>query len=285
MSPEPPAAAEAAIAAAVAALGLERPEVTALEGGAANRSFRLCDARHDLVLKLAGAAAAGLGAHGASELAMQSLAARAGLAPPVVVADGARGFIVSRHVGGRMPDAADMRSPRFAGHVGGWLARLHALDPPPGLPPVDFGERAAGYLHRVLAERADPFAKALLGELGRRRAALAPPARLAACHHDLHHRNFIDTGRGLVAVDWEYAGPGDAAADLASAIGYHGLDDAAIDALLRGYGDSGGPLRARVAALGWIFDCLWYGWNAAAALEGLGTDPDLQARIAARLGG
>jgi aminoglycoside phosphotransferase (APT) family kinase protein len=274
----------AAIAAAAAALGLERPEVTALEGGIANRSVRIRDARHDLVLKLAGDGAPGLGARAASELAMQSRAAAAGLAPRVMLADAARGFIVAEHAAGRTPGAADLGDARLLRRLGGWIARLHALDPPPSLPAVDFGARAAGYLGLLARDGGDVRAGALLAALEARRRRLPAPARRAACHHDLHRRNLIDDGERILAVDWEYAGPGDPAADLAACIGYHALDAAAIDALLDGYGPSGGAMRARIDALGWIFDCLWYGWNATAALEGLAVDRAEQAAIAARLG-
>ena len=284
MSIDAPTRLSSAISAAVAVLGLERPDIVPLEGGVANRSIRLRDLRHDLVLKLAGDGTPGLGAHAGSELAMQTLAAAAGLAPPVVLADAARGFIVSLHATGRAPDAAQMRDPRLLQRIGGWIARLHALAPPP-LPVVDFGARAAGYLERVAHAGADPRAETLLAALDARRRRLPPAAQFVACHHDLHRRNLIDDGDRLVGVDWEYAGPGDPAADLAACVGYHALDGTAVDALLGGYGPAGAAMRERIRALGWIFDCLWYGWNAAAALEGLEIDRAEQAAIAARLAG
>lgn len=256
---------EAAIGAAIEALRLTRPVVTALAGGALNRSFRLRADSHDLVLKLAGEAAPALGASRRAEFVMQAMAAGAGLAPPVVLADEARGFIVSRHASGGMPAAADMQDPRLLARIGAWIARLHALQPPAGLAVVDFGERAAGYLARLQAQAPEPSVERMARELAARRADLPRPARLAACHHDLHHRNFIDDGRRLLAVDWEYAGPGDPAADIAACVGYHRLGDAGVDALLGGYGESGLGLRERVASLAWIFDCLCSGWNALAA--------------------
>lgn len=278
------AARRAAVAAAIATLGLRDPEVTALAGGALNRSFRVRAGREDLVLKLAGDAAPALGSSRRSEFAMQELAAGAGLAPPVVLADEARGFIVSRHASGRMPAASDLQDPRMLARVGAWIAALHALPPPAGLAIVDFGERASGYLAMLQAHSPGGFPARLARELAARRLALPPPARLAACHHDLHHRNLIDDGGGrILAVDWEYAGPGDAAADIAACIGYHRVGAGGIDALLAGYGRAGAELRERLASLGWIFDCLWFGWNAAAGLAGAAPDPDEQARLAARL--
>ncbi len=275
--------ATARIADAIDALGLTRPRVTPLAGGILNRSFRVREGDEDLVLKLGGDAAPGLGASRRSEFAMQALAAGAGLAPPVVLVGEAQGFIVSRHASGRTPSAGDMHDTRLLARVGAWIAALHALPLPAGLAVVDFGERAAGYLSRLQASAPGGFPGRLADELAARRAALPRPVQLAACHHDLHHRNFIDDGRRLLAVDWEYAGPGDPAADLASCIGYHGLRDDGVDALFAGYGREGTGLRERVANLAWIFDCLWFGWNAAAGLSG--SEPDMveQARLAARL--
>jgi len=271
-----------AIAAVAGELGLVAPEIMALPGGVANRALRLRDARHDLVLRVAGGTAAALGASRSSECAMHALAAGAGLAPPVVLARPERGLLVTAFVAGRMLSKEDMQDPAVLRRVGDWIARLHALPPPPGLPVVDFGARAAAYLETMRARAPSPEAVELARRLAAKRAGLAP-SRAVACHHDLHHRNLIDDGSRLMAVDWEYAGPGDPAADLAACIGYHELAPSRVDALLSGYGPHAAALRARVATLGWIFGCLWYGWNAVAALEGLPQEAGLQARLAARL--
>jgi thiamine kinase-like enzyme len=186
-------------------------------------------------------------------------------------------------VQGRAPDARDLQEPAFLARLGGWMARLHALAPPERLPAVDFGERASGYLQALLARRPTPAATGLAARLADRRAALAPVARPASCHHDLHRRNLIDAGGPLMALDWEYAGPGDPAADIAACLSYHDVAPAGLDALLSGYGADTPELRARIAALGWVFDCLWFGWNAVAGSAGIGVDERLQARLLARL--
>ncbi|HEU0225282.1 MAG TPA: phosphotransferase [Steroidobacteraceae bacterium] len=271
-----------AVAAVAGGLGLVSPEVTALPAGVANRALRLRDARHDLVLRIAGSPAAALGASRGSECRMHALAAAAELAPAVVLARPERGLLVTRFVAGRMLSREDMRDRAILRRVGDWISRLHALPAPPGLPVIDFGARAAACLERVHARAPSPETVELARRLAARRARLAP-SRTVSCHHDLHHRNFIDDGSRLVVVDWEYAGPGDAAADLAACIGYHDLAPSRVDALLSGYGQERAALRARIATLVWIFDCLWYGWNAVAGLEGLPLEADLQARLAARL--
>lgn len=282
MSGALPSADDRRLAAIVAELGLARPLVTPLPGGLANRTLRLQEGCHDYVLRVAGDAAGTLRASREHEFAMLRLAAAAGLAPGIVLARPADGFIVTRHVAGRVPEREELRDPGFLRRVGAWIARLHAL-PPPRLPPIDFAVRAAGYLGEMQARGGSAEVAAIARQLAARRVALGPAARRAACHHDLHHRNFVDTGRSLLVLDWEYAGPGDPAADLAACIGYHGLDAGEIAALLAGYGEDGAALRARLDALGWIFDCLWFGWNGVAALAGLEVDRNQQARLAARL--
>lgn len=275
--------ARAGIAAAARELGLVRPDVLPLAGGIANRSFRLREGSRDYFLRLAGDSARRLGASMRSEVAMQALAAGAGLAPRIVLADAAGRFVVSEFAGGSAPGAADLHDPALLARIGAWCARLHALEPPAGLAHVDFGARAASYLSCLPGDGPDAIVPRLRDELARRRAMLPRPPRLAPCHHDLHRRNLLDDGRTLVAIDWEYAGPGDPAADLAACAGYHALDAAALDALVAGYGGARAMLLERIGALAWIFDCLCYGWNATAALDGLAPDAAEQSRLAARL--
>jgi nicotinamide mononucleotide transporter len=274
---------DARVKAAIAELGLHRPERTPLPGGLANRTIRLRDEQHDVVVRIAGVEASALGADRESERAMHRFAAGIGLAPEILIARPADGLLVTRHAAGRVLTRADLHDEVMLQRIGEWIARLHAEEPPPSLDVVDFGKRAAGYLLTMLAHDATSPARNIAALLALRRASLPPPARLAPCHHDLHHRNLVDAPGGLLAIDWEYAGPGDPAADLASCIGYHGLVPREIDVLLGGYGGDGGTLRERLEAQRWIFDCLWYGWNGAARAVGLAVDRELQARLEARL--
>ncbi len=271
------------VAALAVELGLRNAEVTPLSGGLSNRSWRLRDATQDLVLRQSGAAATQLGADGRAELAMLEIAAGAGLAPQVVLARPAAGLLVTRHVGGHLLTRADAEQPEMLARLGAWFAKLHALAPPQDFAAVDFGERAAGYLG-MLRTRAPT---ALIAELERRlavrRDSLPPPCRLAACHHDLHHLNVVDRGDALIALDWEYAGPGDPAADFAACICYHDLGPGQIDAILAGYGGDPRMLLARLTPLCWIFDCLWLGWMEVAALQGVAFDAGRRQRLVERL--
>ena len=245
------------------ALGLVNPAVLPLSGGALNRALRVRDAGHDLVIRLPHAGAVQLGVDHRAESSIQRVAAAAGLAPELVLAQPETGLLVTRFVSGRALTREDLHDPALLRRLGGWFARLHALPLPAGLAAVDIGSRAAGFLSGLrVGGDAD-------GQLAERvavlRAGLRPPVRLVPCHHDLHHRNLIDAGGELVAVDWEYSGPGDAAADVAACVGYHDLDAEHVMALLAGYGEGATAIAARLPALRQIFDCLCQGWAAQVA--------------------
>lgn len=246
-----------------AALGLTDPDVQPLPGGPLNRALRVRDAGRDLVVRLPHAGGVALGVDHRSEFAMQQLAAAGSLAPPLVFVQPATGLLVTGFVAGRTLARADLHEPALLRRLGSWFARLHALPVPPDLAFVDFGARAAGFLAAAAADGAATVA-ATSAELASLRAALGPPAVVVPCHHDLHHRNLIDTGSALVAVDWEYAGPGDPAADLAACIGYHELDAREVEALLSGYGPGAAALAPRLPVLTQIFAWLCAGWAARA---------------------
>ncbi len=149
------------IAEVVAELGLDHPERTPLAGGLANRTIRLRDAHQDVVLRRAGDEAPLLGADRDSERTMQQLAAGIGLAPEILIARPADGLLVTRHVTGRELTRNDLHDVSLLRRIGAWVARLHALEPPPSLPVVDIGARAAGYLARMLAIDASSPAAAI----------------------------------------------------------------------------------------------------------------------------
>jgi len=271
------------VATIAAELGLQDPEVTPLRGGLSNRSMRLRDARQDLVLRLAGTNADVLGADRGLEVAMQEIAADAGLAPPVVLARPAEGLLITRFIVGHVLDYADARLPAMLARIGAWFAKLHALAPPPGLAAIDIAARAAGYLRSLQRQEPVAFLQELERGLAARRKSL-PPLRLpAACHHDLHHLNLLDRGDALIAIDWEYAGPGDPAADLAAFICYHDLEPMLTEELLTGYGGDSRTQTARLAPLRWIFDCLWFGWMEIAAMQDIANHAGRRRRLIERL--
>ena len=76
-------------------------------------------------------------------------------------------------------------------------------------------------------------------------------ARSAPCHNDLLAANFIRGAQRLWIVDWEYAGMGDPAFDLANFAVNNGLDADGDRALLEAYGGAdGGAAHADAVHVG-----------------------------------
>jgi aminoglycoside phosphotransferase (APT) family kinase protein len=144
--------------------------------------------------------------------------------------------------------------------IGTRLRELHALPVPNGLPEVDPRRAISAHLERTAAAPG-PVPRAALA--ARAHDALRGyAARVRAfCHHDVHHLNVVDAGR-LVLVDWEYAGAGDPAMDLAAFAAYHDLDGASRTRLLAAYGP--GVTRAELDRACDVFDCLQALWHDAA---------------------
>lgn len=139
--------------------------------------------------------------------------------------------------------------------VGRLLAAVHRVEVPAD-GPVD-----GWYTHPVggevwddllarLADAAAPFADrlaALVPAVLEADAVLAPPSQVQWCHRDLWADNLrASPAGGLVALDWENAGPAGPAQELAMLVFEFGLGEAAhVGALVRAYAAAGGPARLR----------------------------------------
>lgn len=137
------------------------------------------------------------------------------------------GLLVARYLPGeRWPDDA-LREPEHLSRLAERLRELHSLPlSGAGYTPADAARcyaRAAG----------DPTAAAPVIE----RLRQLPPAPAVLCHNDLVASNVIENDGRLRFIDWEYAGDGDAAYELAVVIVCHGLGDAQRRALLESYGE------------------------------------------------
>jgi thiamine kinase-like enzyme len=66
-------------------------------------------------------------------------------------------------------------------------------------------------------------------------ACLTAPVELRPCHNDLLNANFIEDGRRIRIVDWEYAGMGDPSFDLGNFSINHELEPEADATFLAAY--------------------------------------------------
>ncbi|MEO6624893.1 MAG: phosphotransferase [Burkholderiaceae bacterium] len=211
---------QAAVAQRIAALpcwvGL--PEIAPLAGGMTNHNFRVRDMRGQYALRF-GHDLPQYGVLRFNELAIARAAHAAGITPEVVYA--ADGVMVSRFIEGRTLQAADLRDPSRLGAVVALLQRCHR----------EVAQRVRGpvlmfWVFQVLRNyfaALDAIPDHLLArqlpalrrEATRLEAGIGP-VDIVLAHNDLLAANFIDDGKRLWLIDWEYAGFNSPLFDLAN---------------------------------------------------------------------
>lgn len=227
-----------------------RPIIEPVAAGRTNRNFIVRDQRQSYFARI-GAEIPMHGISRAAERRCAMLAAEAGIAPTVVYAGG--GILVTAYIEGESLSIVSARTPDRLSRIAAVLQRLHTIPTQDDLP--HFCPLAAS--HRYLAQLSDvelPIARR------RVEACLAHlPSLPAQCliHGDLIPENFILSGERLLLVDWEYAGNGAVATDLAMVISNFELDAATVQSLLHLYGpvDGAAVEAMRVAAI--VREALW----------------------------
>lgn len=191
----------------------------------------------------------------AQEYAAHSVAAAAGLAPRIVLAEPVQRLLVMEFVPGEVWSAADVRS-RIA-RLAARLRTLHALTPPATLASFDLVE---GVFVLVARARSLGAAGLATAHLQSRAAALAGDydcsREPAFCHNDLHHLNLL--GDEPLFVDWEYAAVGDPRVDLAAVATYHDFDVRQRTELLHSYGSECSVADFDIVCA--LFDALHIAW-------------------------
>jgi thiamine kinase-like enzyme len=200
--------------------------VEPLGGGITNHNFKVAAGGEAFVLRIAGKDTELLGINREVEHQATLAAAKLGLGPEVVAF--VDGSLVTRFVEGEtgkvtVPEAAAL------------LRRLH------GAPPIAGGfdsfrmveaYAATAASRGVVPTAAYTWAKAIADKIERRRGRFVA----VPCHNDLLAANFVAGRERTWIVDWEYAGMGDAAFDLANFAVNNGLDEAGDAELLEAYG-------------------------------------------------
>jgi thiamine kinase-like enzyme len=208
--------------------------VEPLGGGITNHNFKVVAGGEAFVLRVAGKETELLGIDRSVEHAATLAAARLGLGPEVVAF--VDGCLVTRFVEGEtgkvtVPEAASL------------MRRLHDGSPIPGR--FDSFRVVETYAATAASRGVRPTgaytaAKAIADRIERRRGNY----QLAPCHNDLLAANFVGGAGRTWIVDWEYAGMGDPAFDLANFAVNNGLDEEADAELLGEYG--GGDPEAHI---------------------------------------
>jgi thiamine kinase-like enzyme len=230
----------------------------ALSGGITNRNFLVeaAGTAERWVIRLAGNDTHLLGISREVEHAATVAAAGVGVGPEVTAFIRPEGYLVTRFIVGRPVSDEAVHRPATLGRVAESIRRIHDGPPIPGL----FVPFRIVEAYRALAEARGvtiPPEYELAQAAARRieLALLSNPVALRPCHNDLLNANFIDDGKRIRIVDWEYAGMGDPFFDLGNFSTNHGLSGDEDRELLAAYeGDVRPDRLARLTLMRTISD-------------------------------
>ncbi len=224
----------------------DKSRVTPLSGGITNRNYRIQSNEASLVVRLGGKGARFLGIDRRREATASRAAASLGIGAEVVAFFPRERALVTRFITGRTLTAARARRPEALRSIGRRLRQIHRGPRFPGrFSPFDSARRYA----RLARRRGGPLpaeaARALQMIPALQRALGKPPAA-APCHNDLLAANFLEQGRSIRIIDWEYAAMGDPGFDLGNFCVNQGLDSAQRRRLLAAYGTDAPEALRRV---------------------------------------
>ena len=191
-------------------------------GGLSNDNYLVSDGEHRHVVRLNNDRFE-LDVNRQLELQVMAHISDRDFAPQVVFASG--DCLVTTYIDGVHPECPDPAA------MGELFARIHAtnIDTPLSLDPYLHLERYMSRVTRPPRVLQTAFKAIMSG-----RSSM--PSALCLCHNDLLAANLLDTGEGLVAIDWEYARPGDAAFDMAVVVQTYDFDEGAVARMLSAYG-------------------------------------------------
>ena len=219
-----------------------------LGGGITNHNFKVVADGEAFVLRVGGNDTALLGIDRKVELEASLRAAALGIGPDVVAFLEPEGYLVTRFVDGETGAVTPAEAAAL-------LRRLHAAAEIPGrfdsFRVVETYAETAGSAGIALPAAFDA-AKAIADRIEARRGSYA----LVPCHNDLLAGNFI-RGDRLWIVDWEYAGMGDPAFDLANFAVSNGLDASGDRELLDAYGAADAAIHVLMRFMSDFREAMW----------------------------
>ena len=217
--------------------------VEPLGGGITNRNFKVTTGGEAFVLRIGGNDTSLLGIDRNVEHTASLAAASLGIGPEVVAFLEPEGYLVTRFVEGEVGRVS-------VAEAATTLRRLHAGSPIAGR--FD-SYRVVDAYAEIAGRRGPDWAH----ETARRIEECRAGAPLVPCHNDLLAANFIHDGDRVWIVDWEYAGMGDRAFDLANYAVNNGLDEEGDRALLAAYGGADAHAHVLMRFMSDFREAMW----------------------------
>jgi len=236
-------------------------EVQELKGGLTNRTYHLRRGEDEYVLRLDAGRESFFEFDRASELLILDAAGKAGLAPEIIHTDKYLGILVTAFLPGRVWDEADLQSVDAIEALAELLRKVHAL--PLCGNRIDVSAVAISY-ENYLEKRhgLHAFASHCVEVIGK----LPVHGGEVCCHNDIVAANVIESSE-LKLIDWEFACDNDPMFDLASAIGFHNLDERRSATLLNAYaGGADAELTERLVEQVRVYDAIQWLWLASRQL-------------------
>jgi thiamine kinase-like enzyme len=211
--------------------------VTPLLGGITNQNYRVDIAGESFVLRIGGRGTHLLGIDRGRERTCTAIAAQIGVGAEVVhfLASESDEVLITRFIPGESISPETAARPEMLRRIVDAVRRCHAG---PDFPGTFSPFATVRNYHKLALEHNVAFPGTLLQVFSlmvRIEAAIGPLHQPRPCHNDLLASNFIDDGRTIWILDWEYAAMGDPFFDLGNFAVNQSLDEEQCELLLRYY--------------------------------------------------
>jgi thiamine kinase-like enzyme len=238
--------------------------ITPIAAGLTNKNYRVDVGDRTYFLRIPGSSTELLAIDRANELENTQAAAEAGVGPKVVHHDPNTGALLLEWIDGRTMSNDAFRAAGMPARIAESLRKLHTG--PRFRDDFDMFRLTEYYLS-VVDGRAIRIPNGYRDELPKVKlieaALTAHPVPTVPCHNDLLAENYLDDGRQLWIVDYEYSGNNDPTFELGNTAQELGFDAARQEELCAAYfGEATPALVARMRLQMIMSDVGWTLWAA-----------------------
>jgi thiamine kinase-like enzyme len=214
-------------------------DILELKGGITNKNYKITTSEDCYVLRLGGNETRFLGIDRKNEYECSALAWQVGVAPGPVAFLEPEGYILAQFISGKPMSAEQIGTEENIKRVVDSMKAYHALDFFPGsFSPFRVAEEYTKTARQFKVALPSNIDWILERSNEIERAMYRQPLQPRPCHNDLLNGNFIDDGKRIRILDWEYAGMGDIFFDLGNFAVQHDFNDEQDEILLRAYFDT-----------------------------------------------
>ncbi len=239
-------------------------DVAPLSGGLTNQNYLVTRGEERFVVRIPGASTELLAVDRANERHNAVAAATTGVSPPILEYLEDWSVMVLGYIDGETMSADRLRDPAMPDRIAASLHRLHAG--PRFLQDFDMF-RITEYYLGIVGAREVRIPEGFRDRMGtvadvERMLGVNPQTRVP-CHNDLLAENYIDDGRQLWIIDFEYSGNDDPCFELGDTAQECGYDAELKSALCAAYFGRDDPVQlARMELYAMMADVGWTLWAA-----------------------